>query len=165
MRYLEVIPGDIMRWAFKPQIMRRLLNYWPPFLFTGIEVAYLADDYRFARVELKNRPWTRNINSSQFGGSMFAMTDPIYPLLLMGSLGKEYMVWDKQADIDYIKPGIGKLTAEFLLTDETVEDIRQKTAAGDKYFPEFLVHIKDKNNEIVCEVNRTIYIRKKPKYR
>lgn len=154
-----------MRWAFKPQIMRKLLNFWPPFLFSGIKVVVLAEDYRYARIELKNRLWTRNINSSQFGGSMFAMTDPVYPLLLMGALGKEYMVWDKQADIDYIKPGLGKLTAEFLLTDEAVEDIKAQTAAGDKYFPQFLVHIKDADNNIVCEVNRTVYIRKKPKYR
>ncbi|WP_019674377.1 DUF4442 domain-containing protein [Arsukibacterium perlucidum] len=154
-----------MRWAFKPQVMRKLLNFWPPFFFSGISVAVLADDYRYARVELKNRPWTKNINSSQFGGSMFAMTDPIYPLLLMGALGKEYIVWDKQADIDYIKPGLAKLTAEFLLTDDAVEDIKKHTADGEKYFPQFLVHIKDADNNIVCEVNRTVYIRKKPKYR
>ena len=154
-----------MRWAFKPQIMRKLMNFWPPFFFSGIRVATLADDYRYARVELKNRPWTRNINSSQFGGSMFAMTDPIFPLLLMGALGKEYIVWDKQADIDYLKPGIGRLVAEFILTDDTVADIIKHTAGGEKYFPQFLVHIKDKNDNIVCEVNRTVYIRKKPKYR
>ena len=154
-----------MRWAFKPQVMRKLLNFWPPFLFSGINVAILAEDYRYARVELKSRPWTRNINGSQFGGSMFAMTDPIYPLLLMGALGKEYIVWDKQADIDYIKPGFGKLSAEFLLSDEAVEDIKQHTADGNKYFPQFLVHVKDSDNNIVCEVNRTVYIRKKPKYR
>lgn len=161
----QVIPGSDMRWAFKPQVMRKLLNFWPPFFFSGIRVAVLADDYRYARVELKNRRWTKNINSSQFGGSMFAMTDPIYPLLLMGALGKEYIVWDKQADIDYIKPGLGKLTAEFLLTDDAVEDIKKHTADGDKYFPQFLVHIKDADNNIVCEVNRTVYIRKKSKYR
>jgi acyl-coenzyme A thioesterase PaaI-like protein len=161
----QVIPGEAMRWAFKPQIMRKLLNFWPPFFFSGIKVAVLAEDYRYARVELKNRLWTRNINNSQFGGSMFAMTDPIFPLLLMGALGKEYIVWDKQADIDYIKPGLGTLSAEFILTDEMVADITAHTASGAKYFPQFLVHVKDQDNNIVCEVNRTVYIRKKPQYR
>ena len=33
--------------------MRRVLNLWPPFLFTGIHVARLADDYTSARVELR----------------------------------------------------------------------------------------------------------------
>lgn len=125
----------------------------------------LAQDYRYCKVELKNRPWTRNINSSQFGGSMFAMTDPIYPLMLMGALGKEYMVWDKQADINYITPGRGKLTAEFILTDAELEQIKQQTEAGDKFFPDFVVHVKDARGELVCEVKRKVYIRKKPKYR
>lgn len=154
-----------MRWAFNPAVMRHLLNLWPPFFFTGIKVVELAEDYRYCKVELKNRPWTRNINSSQFGGSMFAMTDPIYPLMLMGSLGKEYMVWDKQADINYITPGRGKLTAEFVLTDNELEHIKQQTEAGDKYFPDFVVHVKDCKGELVCEVKRKVYIRKKPKYR
>ncbi|MBU1621516.1 MAG: DUF4442 domain-containing protein [Gammaproteobacteria bacterium] len=154
-----------MRWAFNPAVMRHLLNLWPPFFFSGIKVVELAQDYRYCKVVLKNRPWTRNINSSQFGGSMFAMTDPIYPLMLMGTLGKEYMVWDKQADINYITPGRGKLTAEFLLTDSELEHIKQQTEAGEKYFPDFVVHVKDNKGELVCEVKRKVYIRKKPKYR
>ena len=154
-----------MKWAFNPAVMRRLLNFWPPFLFSGIKVAALSADYRYCRVELKNRPWTRNINSSQFGGSMFAMTDPIYPLMLMGALGKEYLVWDKKADIDFIKPGKGKLNAEFWLSDATLDMVKAATEQGDKHFPTFLVHIKDSTNAIVAEVNRTVYVRKKPKYR
>ena len=154
-----------MKWAFNPAVMRRLLNFWPPFLFSGIKVAALSADYRYCRVELKNLPWTRNINSSQFGGSMFAMTDPIYPLMLMGALGKEYLVWDKKADIDFIKPGKGKLSAEFWLSDATLDMVKAATEQGDKHFPTFLVHIKDSTNAIVAEVNRTVYVRKKPKYR
>jgi len=150
---------------FKPQIMRKLLNFWPPFFFSGIRVAELSSDYRYARVELKSRPWTRNINNSQFGGSLFSMTDPIYPLLLMGALGKEYMVWDKQADINFITPGKGKLIAEFWLSDEMLDAVRNETEQGAKYFPQFLVLVKDQQQQIVCEVNRTVYIRKKPQFR
>uniref|UniRef100_UPI004048D074 DUF4442 domain-containing protein n=1 Tax=Rheinheimera sp. TaxID=1869214 RepID=UPI004048D074 len=154
-----------MKWAFKPSVMRRLLNFWPPFLFTGIRVAQLCDDYRYCKVELKSRPWTRNINNSQFGGAMFAMTDPIYPLLLMGALGKEYLVWDKQADINFISPGYGKLVAEFWLSDATIDAVKTATEDGSKHFPQFLVHIKDGKGKVVCEVNRTVYVRKKAQYR
>ncbi len=154
-----------MRWAFNPSVMRHLLNFWPPFFFNGIKVVELSTDYRYAKVTLNDRPWRRNINSSQFGGAMFAMTDPIYPLMVMGALGKEYLVWDKRADIDYIKPGKGKLTAEFFLQDATVQEIISATAHGEKFFPEFLVHVKNQQQEVVCEVNRTLYVRKKPKHR
>ena len=154
-----------MKWAFNPAVMRHLLNFWPPFLFPGIKVAALSSDYRYCRVELKWRPWTRNINNTQFGGTMFAMTDPIYPLLLMGALGKEYLVWDKQADINFISPGYGKLVAEFWLSDATIDAVKAATEDGSKHFPQFLVHIKDGKGKLVCEVNRKVYVRKKAQYR
>lgn len=154
-----------MKWAFKPQVMRRLLNFWPPFLFNGITVAELRDDYRYCRVTLSDRGFRRNINGTQFGGSMFAMTDPIYPLMVMGALGKEYLVWDKQADINFIKPGRGTLTAEFWLSDQHIDDIKNATTDGEKTFPSFLVLVKDKRGEVVCELNRTLYVRKKKQHR
>ena len=33
--------------------MKLLLNIWPPFLFTGIRVVDVADDFRRAKVRLK----------------------------------------------------------------------------------------------------------------
>lgn len=96
---------------------------------------------------------------------MFSMTDPIYPLMIMGALGQSYYVWDKKADIDFIAPGRGALTAEFWLSDGVLQAIKEATDDGAKHFPEFLVHIKDQQGNIVCEVNRTIYVRKKKSHR
>ncbi len=67
----------------------------------------MSDDFRFCRVTLKSRWWNKNANRTQFGGSMFAMTDPIYPLMLMGYFKNRYYVWDKAGSINYIKPGKG----------------------------------------------------------
>lgn len=154
-----------MKWFFQAAVMRRLINCWPPFFFSGIKIVALSQDYCYCKVELKSRRWTQNINRSQYGGSMFSMTDPIYPLMLMGVLGKQYFVWDRQADINFLKPGKGKLTAEFFLTEDRLQQIMQATAHGDKYFPEFRVDIKDGAGNVVCEVQRTVYVRKKSQYR
>lgn len=89
------------------------------------------------------------------------MTDPIYPLMIMGALGGDYHVWDKKADIDFIAPGRDALVAEFWLSDSVLQAIKAATNDGEKHFPEFLVHIKDSQNQVVCEVNRTVYVRKK----
>ena len=75
--------------------MRRVLNLWPPFLFTGIHVSHIGEDYRSARVELRMRPWNRNYVGTHFGGSLFAMTDPFWMLLVMHAIGEGYLVWDK----------------------------------------------------------------------
>jgi hypothetical protein len=82
-------------------------------------------------------------------------------LMIMSRLGKDYIVWDKSADIDYIKPGKGTVTAEFVITDALIADILANTAQGDKYLPVIPVHVKDEQGEIVAKLNRTLYIRKK----
>ena len=62
--------------------LRLLMNLWPPFLCTGIHVERIARDWRSARVALRMRPWNRNYVGTHFGGSLFAMTDPFWMLLV-----------------------------------------------------------------------------------
>ena len=141
--------------------MKLLLNIWPPFLFRGIRVVDVADDFRKAKVRLKLNVFNQNAVGVHFGGSLYAMTDPFYMLLIMSRLGKDYVVWDKSADIDYIKPGKGTVTAEFIITDALIDDILAHTAHGEKYLPEIPVYVKDAEGEIVAKLNRTLYIRRK----
>ncbi|UOO80775.1 DUF4442 domain-containing protein [Uruburuella testudinis] len=153
-------------WVFaKPARLRRLLNLWPPFLFTGIRITELSDDFRHCRVVLKNWPGTRNANGTQFGGSLFAMTDPIYSLMLMGLLGDKYFIWDKSAHIDFIRPGRGKVFFNCTISDDFLRAVRENTAGGGKYFPELHTLLTDSKGETVAEVNRTLYIRLKPAFR
>ncbi|MCH8551227.1 MAG: DUF4442 domain-containing protein [Natronospirillum sp.] len=149
-----------------PFLFRLIMNLWPPFFFCGIRIAELSHDFRYARVELKWRPWTRNVNNSQYGGSLFSMTDPMFALLLFGCLGWDrYLIWDKFADIDYIAPGKGRLTAEFHIEDEDLHSIRKATASGEKHFPEFVVYVRDEQGELVCRVRRVLYVRLRSHFR
>jgi acyl-coenzyme A thioesterase PaaI-like protein len=141
--------------------MKLLLNLWPPFLFTGIRVLEVSEDFRKAKVRLKLSMFNQNAVGVHFGGSLYAMTDPFCMLLVMSRLGKDYVVWDKSADIDYIKPGKGTVTAEFLITDAFIDDILANTAQGEKYLPQIPVYVKDEQGEVVAKLNRTIYIRRK----
>ncbi|MCH8531012.1 MAG: DUF4442 domain-containing protein [Saccharospirillum sp.] len=149
-----------------PILFKWVMNLWPPFLFTGIKIVHISEDFRYTRVDLKWRPWTRNINNTQYGGSLFSMTDPIYALMLFGCLGWDrYLIWDKSADIDFIAPGKGRLTAEFHIEDTQLHDIKHHTESGEKYFPEFVVHVRDQDQNLVCTVKRTLYVRLRPKHR
>ena len=145
----------------KAWLVKLVMNLWPPFLLTGIHITYLSQDFRKLNVEMRMHWWNKNIVGSHFGGSLFAMTDPFYMLLLMANLGDKYLVWDKFAQIDFIKPGYGTVTAEFNLTDEMLADVKQNTDCGKKYLPEYVVCIKDKRGHDVALVKRTLYIRKK----
>ena len=141
--------------------MKLLLNIWPPFLFTGIRVVDISDDFRHARVRLKLSIFNKNAVGVHFGGSLFAMTDPFCMLMVLSRLGNDYIVWDKSADIDYIKPGKGTVTAEFSITDTLIDDILAHTSEGEKYLPEIPVYVKDSQGDVVAKLNRTIYIRRK----
>src|SRR4051794_24896772 len=97
-------------------------NYWPPFLGTGIRIETISKDLMFVRVQLKRRLWNCNIFGTQFGGSIYAMTDPIYMAMLLILLGREYIIWDKAASIRFKKPGRTDLFAEFQLTEPDLAD-------------------------------------------
>ncbi|WP_345335526.1 DUF4442 domain-containing protein [Ferrimonas pelagia] len=151
-----------MDWFASARTVQRVLNLWPPFLFTGIRIERLSPDYRYCRVALRLRPWNKNGNGTHFGGSLFAMTDPVYSMMLMGIFGKAYRIWDKEADIDYLRPGRGRVYAEFRLTDGQLDAIRRSTSQGDKALPEFVVEVKDESGEVISRLRRVLYVRKKP---
>ncbi len=146
----------------KANTLRRLINLWPPFLFTGIHATRISPDYREVDCQLSLRWYNRNYVGTHFGGSLFAMTDPWYMLMLMPLLGRDYFVWDQQAGIEFIAPGRGKVTARFRIDDATLAEIRERTASGEKYLPQFVIDIVDEQNELIARVTKTLYVRKKP---
>lgn len=141
--------------------LRRGVNLWPPFLGAGIRVKRIAADMKAIDVEMKLRWWNANYVGTHFGGSLFAMTDPFYMLMLMANLGRDYIVWDKAASIRYRKPGTGTMRAEFRLTDAQLDDIREKLNNVPKYEPTFTVEVKNEQGTVIAEVDKLLYVRKK----
>ena len=141
------------------------MNLWPPYRGAGIRVRSIAADWSEATVELRQRWLNRNYVGAHFGGSLFAMTDPFYALLLMHRLGERYLVWDQAARIDFVAPGRGTVSARFHLPAERVEAIRAQAARGDKVLAEFEAEIRDQAGGIVARVRKTVYVRLKPRYR
>ena len=141
--------------------LRRWINLWPPLLGAGIRIQHIAPDMRAVDVEMKLRFWNANYVGTHFGGSLFAMTDPFYMLMLMANLGRDYIVWDKAATIRYRKPGKGTVRAEFRLSDSQIDDIREKLKTLPKYEPVFSVEVKDQAGVVIAEVEKVIHVRKK----
>jgi acyl-coenzyme A thioesterase PaaI-like protein len=146
----------------KASTFKTLINLWPPFLLTGIHATRVTPDYREVDCDLTLRWYNRNYVGTHFGGSLFAMTDPWYMLMLMHILGRDYFVWDQRATIDFLAPGRGKVTAKFRIDDATLAEIRERTAEGEKYLHDFVVDVVDRKGEPVARVTKTLYIRRKP---
>ena len=144
-----------------PAHLRRWVNFWPPFLGAGIRVVHIASDMKAIDVEMKLRWWNANYVGTHFGGSLFAMTDAFYMLMLIAKLGPEYIVWDKAASIRYRKPGKGTVRAEFRITDAQLDDIREKLKRLPKYEPVFLVDVKDADGVVIASVEKGLHIRRK----
>ena len=141
--------------------LRRVLNIWPPFLFSGIRVRELADDWRHARVELREHWYNRNFVGTHFGGSLFAMTDPFWMIMTLQALGDGYIVWDQAGEIEFVKPGRGTVVAEFRLDDAVLDGIRAATANGGKHLHWFETEIRDQDHAVVARLRKRVYIRRK----
>jgi acyl-coenzyme A thioesterase PaaI-like protein len=139
----------------------RHIGWWPPLLGTGIAVTRQDKDLRAVDVEMRLTRWNRNYKGVHFGGSLFSMTDPFYMLMLVTNLGPEYVVWDKAASIRYRKPGVGRVRAEFRLSEERLAEIRAAVEVEGRYDARFVVEVKDVGGEVVAEVERVVYCAKK----
>ena len=145
---------------FKRHI-RRLVNFWPPFLGAGIRVTRWDADWRAIDVELRLRRWNANFVGTHYGGSLYSLADPFLMLMLIENLGPEYIVWDKSAGIRFRRPGRGTVRASFRLTQQEIDDIRQALTTQEKLEPTFTIEIKDDSGTVVAEVQKLLHIKKR----
>ena len=156
---------DPRKLARRARRLRWRLNFYPPYIGAGIHVQSISPDLRQIKVRLGLGWFNRNYVGTQFGGSLYSMVDPFYMLMLMELLGRDYIVWDKAASIDFISPGKGPVFAELRVDDQLLAEIREHTAGGKKYLPRLQVDIRDAAGELVAQVDKTLYVRLKPQAR
>jgi hypothetical protein len=145
-----------------PRFFKNMMNFYPPFLGAGISVMKINSDYTQITVRMKFTWYNRNYVGTQFGGSLYSMTDPFYMLMFMNNLGSEYIVWDKGASIDFKRPGKSAVYADFIITPELLNTVRDKTAGGEKYIFDLPVDIYNDSKVVIAQVIKTIYVKKKP---
>lgn len=141
--------------------LMRIGNLWSPFRGAGIKIVHVAPDYRHMRIEMKLKWFNKNYVGTHFGGSLYAMTDPFYMMMLINNLGSDYIVWDKAAKIEFLKPGRGVVSVEFVLSEALLNEVKEKADTQGKYVFDLPVEIKNESNEIVARVNKTLYVRNK----
>jgi acyl-coenzyme A thioesterase PaaI-like protein len=137
------------------------MSLWIPNLFSGIRVVRFSPDWTEAVVQLHVNVFTRNYVKTAFGGSMSAMTDPYFFMLVMHQLGRDYVVWDTRGEIEFVKPGRGVLTARFEVPKSTAEELRQRAHGGGKVLEWFETEITDAAGDVVARVRREVYVREK----
>ena len=147
--------------SFARRIDRLKFNLFPAYRGTGARVTFISDDYREIRVKIPLSWRTRNYVGTIYGGSLYGGIDPIYMLMLIKTLGKDYIVWDKAAQIRFKRPGKETLFADFLLTEEELNEIKTLLETQKSVDRIYNVELKDKNGKVHCLIEKTLYIAKK----
>lgn len=136
-----------------------LLNLWPPFLAASIRIEHLDAEYRQLLVSVRPRWFNCNHIGAVLGGHLFLMTDPFYVLMLTKILGPDYLILDRKAQIQFYRPGMGKVQALFVLDDHDLAFIQTRLASGNSCNLHKEVEILDARNKLVAVVTKTMYIR------
>jgi acyl-coenzyme A thioesterase PaaI-like protein len=147
--------------TFGTHRLLRLMSLYPPFLGAGIRVTRISPDLRRIETELRLRPWNRNYVGTLFGGSLYAMCDPCFMLILFENLGPEYVVWDKSASIRYLRPGRGRVRAVFEVPPDRIEAIRRRADVESRIEEVFEVDVVGEDGKPVARVTKVISVRRK----
>lgn len=151
-----IVSGRWRRWRFLA-----LVNLYPPYVGAGVRVTRVADDFHAVDVRMRLHRWNRNYVGTHFGGSLFAMADPFFMIMLLELLGRGYSVWDEAATIRFRRPGRGTVRAHFEIRPEEVAAIRAAADAGEKVEPTFTAAIVDAQGEVVAEVEKLLSVRRR----
>jgi acyl-coenzyme A thioesterase PaaI-like protein len=139
----------------------KLLRFFPPYLGAGVRVTDVAPDLTALEVAMNFSAWNRNFVGTQFGGSLYSMCDPFFMLMLMMQLGDGYVVWDKSASIDFLRPGHGKVKARFEMPRAKVDELRAEVDEKGKINPAFEVTVVDEKGEAIARVRKVLSVRRK----
>ena len=147
--------------SFKSKILRYGFNFFPAFRASGAWLTHISADLRCVRLKLPLTWRTRNYLGTLCGANMYSAVDGVYLIMLIKTLGRDYVVWDKAATIRYRKPAKGTLFAEFRLTEDELGRIKQEVAQQEKIDREYLVNLADASGTVCAEVTKTIHIRRR----
>src|SRR5229473_894926 len=156
MSFLQRVAG----WFGNDRFLK-LMRFYPPYLGAGVSVTDVAADLTVLDVAMNLSAWNRNFVGTQFGGSLYSMCDPFFMLMLMMRLGPAYIVWDKSAQIDFLKPGRGAVRARFDVSEDQLKRIKDGVEREGKVNPVFEVTVADLEGIPIARVTKTLSVRRR----
>jgi acyl-coenzyme A thioesterase PaaI-like protein len=150
--------------SWKPFVIRYGFNLHPAYRRTGGRVDYVSPDLSTIRVRVPLNRGTRNLVGTIFGGSLFAITDGPHPFLLILALGRDYVIWDKAASIQYKRPGRTTLYGDCIITAEEIAEVKDILTRQPEVDRVYRVELKDDNGVVHSIVERTVYVANKEHY-
>jgi len=151
--------------SFKTKFLRFGLNFFPAYLGSGAKAIFVSDDWKEVHIKLPLNWRTKNYVGTVFGGSMYSAVDPIYMIQLIKLLGKNYIVWDKAANIKFLKPVKNTIYAKFLIEDSLLDKICERIIKESSFDIVMNVEYTDKSGKVYAIIEKTLFIAEKEYYK
>jgi len=149
-----LVSENALKWA---------MRFYPPLLFQRIWVKRFRPDFLGVEVRVFKSIFNINYNRSIFGGTIYAAADPFYAVLfyqLMLRKGYRIIVWQKAAEIFYLKPGRSDLYFKINISVEEINHICSLLEKDGKAEHRCTLEIKDSEGDVTARVSNLVYIRK-----
>lgn len=166
MSFYKKIVSIGTKFISKQKMFRYGFNLSPMYRRSTGRIVHVSEDLHKVQVKLPIS-W-RNINyvNSIFGGSLFAAVDPVPMIQLMNILGEDYVVWDKSAEINFLKPAREDVYADFIFKTEEIENMKRRIQIEKEIVVEKATELTNESGSIAyCSVNKKIYIADKQYYK
>ena len=141
-------------------------NLSPMYRRSTGRIYFVSEDLLNVKIKIPLSYKNSNYVGTIFGGSLSSATDPIYMIQLINILGKEFVVWDKEATIKFKRPASETAYADFNFTEEEISQIKNDIAQNKELslIKELSITNKDKS-VVFAELIKTIYVANKAYYK
>jgi len=144
--------------GLRARLYRIGFNLFPAYRGTGARITHIEPDWSEIHVKVPLNWRTRNYVGVTFGGSMYGAVDPLYMMMLLNRLGDEYVVWDKEARIEFERPGRETLYARCRITDEELDAIRAELREAESTERVYTTRLVDEDGTVHATVRKTVYV-------
>ena len=148
----------------KPGELKRMLNFWFPFMLNRIRITFIADDFYEIQVRLKHSFWNRNPNKSIWGGSITSALDPFFPVMMKQIIlcrGIRTDFLSKAVHVEFIRQVETNLFFQFKITEKEVINTEKILNNDGKYEGWHSVEGIDVEGNVCVHGKVQIYLRKR----
>ncbi|MDA1259322.1 MAG: YiiD C-terminal domain-containing protein [Planctomycetota bacterium] len=154
--------GDARVRIWSARRMRWILRAFPPIFFQRIVPGHFSEDFLTARVRVKRSIFTRNLNGTTFGGTIYSAADPVFALMYWQALARRGVAtrsWLIAARAQYRKPATTSLALDFHLTESDLDSAEEELRRRGKSVRVHQVEARDEHGVVCAELELVTFLR------
>ena len=144
--------------------LKRMLNFWFPFLVNRIRIISIADDFHEMQVRLKHSFWNRNPNKSVWGGSIASALDPFFPVMMKQIIlrrGTSTDFFSKAIHVEFVRVVETNIFFQFKITEPEVINAEKMLNNDGKYEGWHFVSGVDTKGNVCVNGKVQVYLKKR----